>query len=376
MGTMLRKACVSARKDQPMPESGGTSFFSLPGLLVGFTKGMADADSAGSPTSPLDCRLFSGFGSHFARSPRSPGAADAARKSWDCDRVGLGLVDSLSDGGETCRSVFLGSPENRKILLGSQTRINIPCPKSRLDRLLADSSATSPKSLPKNYVISSNNRNASPCFKPVSPEKGERASVARFELGELGKIQSCCSPHIDRSPSHISEARHSESKNASLISPPFAGGTKFESCSGSLPDAYGFLGSLSASDIEQSEDYTCIISHGPNPKTTRIFGDCILESRRTGDTYGCSDRDQWGEEGKGCLWTVMCLENPMSFPSEDFLRVCFSCQKKLEGEDIYVYRGEKAFCSSSCRSQEIMFDEEMEGLAMDSSILSHTDNLL
>ncbi|CAE5964843.1 unnamed protein product [Arabidopsis arenosa] len=26
-----------------------------------------------------------------------------------------------------------------------------------------------------------------------------------------------------------------------------------------------------------SEDYTCIISHGPNPKTTHIFGDCILD---------------------------------------------------------------------------------------------------
>lgn len=35
--------------------------------------------------------------------------------------------------------------------------------------------------------------------------------------------------------------------------------------------------SLSAREMALSEDYTCIISHGPNPKTTHIFGDCILD---------------------------------------------------------------------------------------------------
>ncbi|MQM17766.1 hypothetical protein Taro_050743 [Colocasia esculenta] len=66
-----------AGKD-PSLLSEGTSFFSLLGLLVGFAKGMADADSARSPTSPPDCRLFSSFGSHFVRSPRSPGAANGS----------------------------------------------------------------------------------------------------------------------------------------------------------------------------------------------------------------------------------------------------------------------------------------------------------
>ncbi|CAA0343673.1 hypothetical protein AtNW77_Chr1g0082341 [Arabidopsis thaliana] len=35
--------------------------------------------------------------------------------------------------------------------------------------------------------------------------------------------------------------------------------------------------SLSGREMALSEDYTCIISHGPNPKTTHIFGDCILD---------------------------------------------------------------------------------------------------
>ncbi|KAG6530871.1 FCS-Like Zinc finger 8-like [Zingiber officinale] len=36
--------------------------------------------------------------------------------------------------------------------------------------------------------------------------------------------------------------------------------------------------SVSVAELEKSEDYTCIISRGPNPKTTHIFDDCVLES--------------------------------------------------------------------------------------------------
>ncbi|CAH9132759.1 unnamed protein product [Cuscuta epithymum] len=34
---------------------------------------------------------------------------------------------------------------------------------------------------------------------------------------------------------------------------------------------------LSLSEMELSEDYTCVITHGPNPKTTHIFGNCVVE---------------------------------------------------------------------------------------------------
>lgn len=36
--------------------------------------------------------------------------------------------------------------------------------------------------------------------------------------------------------------------------------------------------SLSVTELEKSEDYTCVISRGPNPKTTHIFDDCVLVS--------------------------------------------------------------------------------------------------
>ncbi|KAK3212898.1 hypothetical protein Dsin_017604 [Dipteronia sinensis] len=48
------------------------------------------------------------------------------------------------------------------------------------------------------------------------------------------------------------------------------------------------------------------------------------------------------------------------YPSDDFLSFCHSCNKKLEGKDIYIYRGEKAFCSLDCRSEQILIDEKLE----------------
>ncbi|GAV87334.1 DUF581 domain-containing protein [Cephalotus follicularis] len=89
---------------------------------------------------------------------------------------------------------------------------------------------------------------------------------------------------------------------------------------------------LSVREMELSEDYTCVISHGPNPKTTHIFDNCIVESY-------CSISDK-----------------PDSAP-EGFLSFCHTCKKNLEQKnDIYIYRGETAFCSQECRYQEMLID--------------------
>ncbi|KAG2697070.1 hypothetical protein I3760_07G088900 [Carya illinoinensis] len=90
--------------------------------------------------------------------------------------------------------------------------------------------------------------------------------------------------------------------------------------------------SLSVSEMELSEEYTCVISHGPIPRTTRIFDNCIVE------TY-CS------------------LPGEHKSSSENFLSFCYTCKKNLEQtKDIYIYRGEKAFCSHDCRYQEMLLD--------------------
>lgn len=44
-----------------------------------------------------------------------------------------------------------------------------------------------------------------------------------------------------------------------------------------------------------------------------------------------------------------------------FLRVCFLCQRRLvHGHDIYMYRGDSAFCSLECRQQQMVQDERID----------------
>ncbi|BAU03004.1 FCS-Like Zinc finger 15-like [Vigna umbellata] len=41
------------------------------------------------------------------------------------------------------------------------------------------------------------------------------------------------------------------------------------------------------------------------------------------------------------------------FPTPHFLNSCNLCYKHLHGIDIFIYRGEKAFCSAQCREAHI-----------------------
>ncbi|OAE32918.1 hypothetical protein AXG93_399s1270 [Marchantia polymorpha subsp. ruderalis] len=43
----------------------------------------------------------------------------------------------------------------------------------------------------------------------------------------------------------------------------------------------------------------------------------------------------------------------------NFLDACFCCKRRLgEGRDIYIYMGDRAFCSPECRHQQIVMDEQ------------------
>lgn len=109
------------------------------------------------------------------------------------------------------------------------------------------------------------------------------------------------------------------------------------------------VGALSWSEMELSEEYTCVISHGPNTKTTHIFNNCIVV-----ETY-CSLPNQ--------------IQNShhSAAASANFLSFCYTCKKHLDQtKDIFIYRGEKAFCSRECRHQEMTLDE-IESLEFESN---------
>ncbi|KAL6637172.1 hypothetical protein ACP70R_024744 [Stipagrostis hirtigluma subsp. patula] len=107
----------------------------------------------------------------------------------------------------------------------------------------------------------------------------------------------------------------------------------------SSPSARVFAGGVSPGEMAMSEDYTCVISRGPNPRTRHIFDDCIVES--------CGD----------------VIVEKMDNGASGFLSYCHACNKQLaHGSDTFIYRGDKAFCSSECRYQEMLFDEAVDNL--------------
>ncbi|KAL8047616.1 hypothetical protein ABFX02_07G012100 [Erythranthe guttata] len=59
-----------------------------------------------------------------------------------------------------------------------------------------------------------------------------------------------------------------------------------------------------------------------------------------------------------------------------FLEYCFLCtQKLLPGKDIYMYKGDKAFCSEDCRCRQIFMDEEEMSAAKRGCTLEYNRSL-
>ncbi|XP_051180830.1 FCS-Like Zinc finger 10 isoform X2 [Lolium perenne] len=271
--------------------------------VAGAKCGTLDSDSmARSPRSPLDLRAFAALGGSLLRSPRSP-------RSWDSQRVGLGsLVDTLAEPAADAK--------NR--LLGYQMRpTKLQC--------LAKSYA----SLPKDCGY------GQPELGVAAGAGGMSVPCTRF----YGDVKS--GPEVTGG-SRLGFSSHSVDL------------AKFPA-SGSLPVSIGgprrYIGSVSAMEVEQSEDYTCIIAHGSNPKTTRIFGDCILEPC----PLLVPDWESKETEEAELYWLV---KGPGD-ADEEFMRVCFSCNRNLDGDESCIYRG-NAFCSGCCKDQVILNEEEEE----------------
>ncbi|KAF7153470.1 hypothetical protein RHSIM_Rhsim01G0273400 [Rhododendron simsii] len=283
-----------------------SSFFGSPNSLTGFLlKGHFDIDHTMSPTSVLDAKPFMtttttttnqpfGYDKNHSK-PKSPTISSGNKHPWEeLDPKGVGLALVDSMIVEKIDKI---SSHSRKVLFGSKLKIQIP-------------------SIPPN------------AFSPNEPPKSPadfgiktRNSVVVNSLSPFGSVKSS-----------------TQTKE--------------------------YPGVLSASEMELSEDYTCVISHGPNPKTTIIYDECIVERgcgglpSVTSDKIGTIQSGCGGVGFYGMKKEYNSVSEKSNFPPESFLSFCYTCKKNLEqGKDIYIYRGEKAFCSSECRGQEMLFDE-------------------
>ncbi|KAF0906152.1 hypothetical protein E2562_009142 [Oryza meyeriana var. granulata] len=97
-------------------------------------------------------------------------------------------------------------------------------------------------------------------------------------------------------------------------------------------------------EAELSESYTCVITH--------VAGvDGAGGSVRKRVYFGFGD----GRSG----WLVEADEEAPA-TAADFLSRCCLCDKRLDGLDIYMYRGEKGFCSSECRCHQMLMDDHAD----------------
>ncbi|EOA21007.1 hypothetical protein CARUB_v10001342mg [Capsella rubella] len=286
-------------------------------LISGVFEGKcpSDYDSAWSPTSPLDFRLFSGLGNPFGGSS-SRSIWKGKQKSWDSGKVGLSILHSLDDDHHSDSSrIVLPSPDSKNIIFGSLMRTGNPQKPQLLSQPFAKAL------LPKNDL----------------PNVVFEIAHDVIDVVELRKSGSVDAAYC------LGAGNSSVNNNACQV----------------IKEAPGSLNERTESDIEISEDYTCVIQHGPNPKTTHFYGDQVMESVEHNELKNSCCRNK-----KESIFAIAPpdLTTPIDvLPLNDFLSFCYGCNKKLGlGKEIYMYRGYKAFCSSECRAEEVYRDEEME----------------
>lgn len=271
-----------------------TSLIPPPEFLPDYSE--TEASAMGS-TSILEEKPFSGTAHHFFYAKNS--GTDSKKLSetkyhpWDVSdskTVGLKILDALNNEKVDKKSSKVGT---RMVLFGSQLKVQIP--------------STSQNSV--------------------------------FQAGSEESPQSLIEFGVKNKNSQLAMALLSPARKSS-----FAAATSPTS-KPSLP-----ILCLPTSEMELSEDYTRVVSHGPNPKTTHIFDTCVMESCSIGFNSMREIR--------------FSIDESSGYPSKDLLAFCNACKKKLEqGRDIFMYRGEKAYCSHECRSKQMFFDNEPENSA-------------
>ncbi|TKY72895.1 hypothetical protein E2542_SST01640 [Spatholobus suberectus] len=143
--------------------------------------------------------------------------------------------------------------------------------------------------------------------------------------------------------------------------------------SGPIPVKHqrGFQKGANEIPVGSSEDYTYVTYHVPNKTITKVYYDGGEGGIRTNGYYNINNCNNNNNNNVGVIRrippTQTLVEDEPSYPTSYFLSSCHLCRKNLHGKDIYMYRGEKAFCSAECRSRQIMIDERKERCRLEAS---------
>ncbi|CAF2084209.1 hypothetical protein HID58_021906 [Brassica napus] len=107
-------------------------------------------------------------------------------------------------------------------------------------------------------------------------------------------------------------------------------------------------------EIELSEEYTCVTSRRDGVSKVYYNDDEFefRDDRPEGDRRErrLDKSTETAEESAAKKRDVLMRD------SQEFLSLCCLCKKKLRGKDIYMYKGDRGFCSKECRSMRIMED--------------------
>ncbi|CAO1945172.1 unnamed protein product [Urochloa humidicola] len=211
-------------------------------------------------------------------------------------------------------------------------------------------------------MVSSNNGvDTDAVWSPTSPLdfKSFRSSRPRVGLGLVDALTAaddggCSVHHLGCSSSFLDSIR----PFLELALPKAACGKAASSAAAATAASAGEVG-----EYADCEEYTCVISRGPNPRTTHILAGETLEVRGK------------GEVDDGCRKAIFSIEpfsEQLQPPSLAASGRCRCCMRRLpEKMDIFMYLG-KAFCSNECRKGYI--EEEIEE-AEELMILDSAQNL-
>jgi len=108
----------------------------------------------------------------------------------------------------------------------------------------------------------------------------------------------------------------------------------------------------------------------PTPITSSSYAVAISRFPQDKPVKFWDDNPNSDDFGLFCASPPTLPDDLFGGPESGFLNSCHLCMKNLDGKDIYMYRGDKAFCSTECRYRQIVADEYQEAYGYKASRIS------